>query len=140
MNNIYTLKQLKRNYNTDKQCLDFIFNLRFANLLNCLKCGSKTKFYHAVGTHNYKTTCGHWLSPLKDTIFEGTKIDLSIWFYAIFMLSTSKNGVSAKKIERTLGVTYKTAWKIAKEIRTIMINYDSVFQHNITEIDETDIE
>jgi hypothetical protein len=63
---------------------------------------------------------GRQISPLAGTIFEKSTTPLSLWFYAIFMFSTSKNGVSAKELQRQLGVTYKTAWRMASQIRKLM--------------------
>jgi hypothetical protein len=57
---------------------------------------------------------------LADTIFRKSETSLWNWFYAIYQFSVAKNGVSAKELERTLGVTYKTAWRMAKQIRLLM--------------------
>ncbi|GAI69364.1 unnamed protein product, partial [marine sediment metagenome] len=53
-------------------------------------------------------------SPLADTIFHKSSTSLKDWFYSLYLFSVSKNGVSAKELERQLGVTYKCAWRIAK--------------------------
>ena len=63
--------------------------------------------------------CGYQLHPLADTIFHKSETPLKSWFYAIFLFANSKNGVAAKELERQLGVTYKTAWRMAKQIRML---------------------
>ncbi len=80
--------------------------------------------------------CGHQLHPLAGTIFHKSSTSLKNWFYAIFLFSTSKNGVSAKELERQLGVTYKCAYRIAKQIRKLFDESISILT-NIVEIDET---
>jgi hypothetical protein len=76
------------------------------------------------------------LHPLADTIFRKTTTPLKDWFYAIYLFSVSKNGVSAKELERHLGVTYKTAWRMAKQIRLLMAQEDSKLSGRV-EADET---
>jgi len=82
------------------------------------------------------TDCGNQISPLADTIFHKSKTPLKGWFYAMYLFSVSKNGVSAKELERHLGVTYKTAWRIAKHVRMLMQQGDNQLT-GIVEIDET---
>lgn len=77
--------------------------------------------------------------PLADTIFRKSETSLWNWFYAIYQFSVSKNGVSAKELERTLGCSYKTAWRMAKQIRLLMQQESDMLGGNGTavEIDET---
>lgn len=64
--------------------------------------------------------CGNQISPLANTIFHKSDTPLRSWFFAVYMFSVGKNGVSAKELERALGITYKCAWRIAKQIRSLM--------------------
>jgi transposase-like protein len=69
---------------------------------------------------------------------EGSTTKLSAWFYAIYLFSISKNGVSAKELQRALGVAYKTAWRIGHKIRELMgTDIDSMQMTGIVEVDET---
>jgi transposase len=72
---------------------------------------------------------------LAQTIFRKTTTPLTSWFHAIYLFSVAKNGVSAKELERHLGVTYKTAWRIAREIRKLMTD-DDIQMSGIVEMDE----
>src|SRR5207245_9495089 len=62
-------------------------------------------------------TCGHSLYPLAGTIFHKSSTSLHLWFYAIYIMASTRCGVSAKHLEHELGVTYKTAWRMFNLIR-----------------------
>ena len=63
--------------------------------------------------------CGHQLYPLSGTVFHKSSVPLRLWFFAVYLFVSSKNGVSAKELQRQLGVTYKCAWRIARLVRTL---------------------
>lgn len=123
----YTFKDFQRDFPTDDVCLDYIFKQKFTDT---------DKYYKVKGRKCYASVTGQQIHPLKGTIFEKSSTPLTIWFYAIFQFSTSKNGVSAKKLQRDLGVTYKCAWRIAKKIRELM-NEDGLTLSGTVEVDET---
>lgn len=87
----------------------------------------------------YQCSCGYQISPLAGTVFEKTTTPLQYWFYAIFLMTNTRSGVSAKQLQRELGVTYKTAWRIFKQIRILMANANSSGGKldGTVEIDET---
>lgn len=134
----YTKKQFEAEYPDDDACLETVFQNRFGDLKICPKCGvSDTKFYRVKKRQCYACMhCGYQLHPLAGTIFRKTTTPLKDWFYAIYLFSVAKNGVSAKELERHLGVTYKTAWRMAKQIRLLM-QQDSDKLTGIVEVDET---
>jgi transposase-like protein len=133
----YTFKQFKEEYPDDEACLEAVFQNRFGDLRWCPKCGAETKFYRVKKRQCYACMhCAHQLHPLADTIFRKSSTSLWNWFYAIYMFSVSKNGVSAKELERHLGVTYKTAWRMAKQIRLLMEQDGEMLTGNV-EVDET---
>jgi transposase len=132
----YTIKHFKKDFPDDEACLDYIFNRRYGKNYTCPKCG-KTGFYKVAGRKCYACAwCAYQLHPTSGTIFHKSSTKLTDWFFAIFLMSQSKNGVSAKELERHLGVTYKTAWRIQKQIRTLM-NQDKVVLAEVVEVDET---
>lgn len=136
----FTIKQFEAKYPTDDACLEEIWEHRFGGLDQCPSCSKKTKFYRVKGRKCYKCPfCAYELHPLADTIFHKSSTSLKNWFYAIFLFANSKNGVSAKELERQLGVTYKTAWRIAKQIRTLFQDQDvdGQMMKEIVEADET---
>jgi transposase len=133
----FTIKQFNEKYIDDNSCLYQIFLSRYSHLENCPECDSKFSYYKVKDRKCYACAyCGHQLHPLAGTIFHKSSTSLKNWFYAIFLLSTSKNGVSAKELERQLGVTYKCAYRIAKQIRKLFDESVNILT-NIVEIDET---
>ena len=64
--------------------------------------------------------CGYQVYPTAGTPFESTRTPLRDWFYVMFLFCASRNGVAAKEVERQLGVTYKTAWRMCNLIRKYM--------------------
>lgn len=133
----YTIKNLRSDFPSDKACLDFIFKNRWPRGLTCQNCESKD-FYHVKGRKSYACKCGYQVSPTEGTIFHKSSTPLTLWFHAIFLMSQSKNGVAAKELERQLGVTYKCAWRMARQIRLLMTDDDGPLGGNeIVELDET---
>ena len=115
----YTIKDFRADFPNDKTCLAFIFNNRYPKGLSCPKC-DKSAFHAVEGRRSYACACGFQVYPTEGTIFHKSPTPLTLWFHAIFLMSQSKNGVAAKELQRHLGVTYKCAWRIAKQIRLIM--------------------
>ena len=133
----YTKKQFEAQYPDDDACLEAVFQARFGNVKFCPSCAAETKFYRVKKRQCYACQwCGYQLFPLAKTIFRKTTTPLKDWFYAIYLTSVSKNGISAKELERHLGVTYKTAWRMCKQIRLLM-KPGSDMLSGIVEIDET---
>lgn len=106
-------------YASDKTCLAFIFKNRYPKGLECPKC-ERNAFVPVEGRRSYACACGYQVYPTEGTIFHKSPTPLTLWFHAIFLMSQSKNGVAAKELERQLGVTYKCAWRMAKQIRLLM--------------------
>ena len=134
----YTIDNLHEKFPDDDACLDFMFAQQYGSLTACSKCGVVNPRYYRVRNRKcYECNdCGYQLSPLANTIFHKSDTPLKKWFFAIYMFSVSRNGVSAKELERTLGVTYKTAWRMAKQIRLLMAQEDEKLVGKV-EVDET---
>src|SRR5213078_4973853 len=64
--------------------------------------------------------CGTQVSPMAGTIFEHSSTSLRLWYYAMYLMSSTRCGISAKQIQRETGVTYKTAWRMFKQIRSML--------------------
>lgn len=136
----FTIKQFNDKYPDDDACLNEIFQQRYGSLTTCPKCQKETKFHRVKGRKCFKCQyCAFELHPLADTIFHKSSTSLKNWFMAIYLFANSKNGVSGKELERHLGVTYKTAWRMAKQIRQLMQNQDQdgEMMCSIVEADET---
>jgi transposase len=117
----YTLATMQKEFPDDDACLDVIFQKRYGHLEFCPYCAVQTKFYRIRTRKYYKCPhCAFELYPLANTIFHKSETSLTKWFFAIYLFGNAKNGTSAKELERHLGVTYKTAWRMAKQIRHMM--------------------
>lgn len=134
----YTIKQFNERFPDDDICLDYMFEQAYGNMPACLKCGvAEPSYYRVKNRKCYECKdCGYHIHPLADTIFHKSATSLKSWFYIIYLFSVAKNGVSAKEVERHLGVTYKCAWRIAKQVRELMQQTGSQLT-GIAEIDET---
>lgn len=132
----YNINNLRNQFNTEKQCLEYLLSLKCKEFNHCPKCGKYTKFWFIKSKRRFDTNCRHSIYPTKNTIYYKSSTPLTAWFQAIFMFSISKNGVAAKELERMLGVTYKTAWRMANKIRSLMQSDINVIS-GIVEMDET---
>ncbi|HLK28958.1 MAG TPA: IS1595 family transposase [Puia sp.] len=135
--NKLTINQFRTAYPNDDACLDKIFQLRFNNLI-CPKCESDNKFKRVEGRRSYFCpNCAFQIYPTKDTIFEKSTTSLLDWFLIIYMQCTTRNGVSAKEIERTLNVCYKTALRMAHQIKILMADKRMPKLTGTVQIDES---
>lgn len=116
----FTIQDFFKRFPDDDACLDHLFNTRFGDEPACPKCGEIGKFRRLAKLPAYTCNCGHHIHPMVGTPFAKSRTPLQKWFYAMYMFTTTRNGVSAKEIQRQLGVTYKTAWRIGHEIRKYM--------------------
>lgn len=131
LSNKFTINDFNKKYPDDDACIAEIFNKKFGSLKECPECKKPFKYYKVNNRKCYACQfCANQIYPLANTIFHKSDTPIRLWFYAIFLFSASKNGVSAKELERQLGVTYKTAWRIAKQIRML-------FEENGKQLDNT---
>ena len=120
-----TVTQFFNTFPDDDACLRHIFDVRFRQGHECPKCKRSAKWSKIKAERAMSCQwCGHHIHPTVGTIFENSQTSLQIWFYAMYLFTITENGVSAKELQRTLGVTYKTAWRIGHKIREHMANVD----------------
>jgi len=132
----YTVKDFNADFPNDAACLDYLFKNRWPDGGKC-KCGKSNCFYPVNDRRSYACSwCGAQIYPAAGTIFHKSETSLRTWFFAIFLMSSSKNGVAALELERQLGVTYKTAHRMGHKIRELMKNGNTMLS-GIVEADET---
>ena len=120
-----TLRQFQDRFPTEDSCLEHLKLVRIGERHECEKCGKDAQFYRAKKRRSYACEhCGHQIYPTAGTPFHRTRTSLRDWFYVMFLFCTKRNGVSAKEVERQIGVTYKTAWRMCHEIRKYMAIVD----------------
>ena len=138
----YSLMEFLKTYPDDAACLDRLWRARYApdgHHAECPKC-ERTRKFHRTKTRAAYTcdSCGHHVHPMKGTIFEKSTTSLTLWFYAIYLMTSTRCGISAKQLERELGVHYETAHRMIKKIRTeLMHDRDAAPLSGDVEIDET---
>ncbi len=120
-----TVQDFFNKFPTDETCLEHLMMLRFGNPLDCPKCEAEGQFAKLKKLPAYACpTCGHHIHPMVGTPFERSRTPLQKWFYAMYLFTTSRHGVPAKELQRQLGVTYKTAWRMGHELRKYMAGVD----------------
>ena len=123
----------------DAACLAYLVAELYPDGIHCPTCKKVTKHHRDAGRPSYSCGfCGHHEHPMKGTIFEGSATSLKLWFDAIYLMASTRCGISAKQLEREIGVTYKCAWRMFKQIRS-MLDQDDLFLAGTIEIDETQI-
>lgn len=117
----YTIKDLQNDFPDDAACLEWLVNYLYPGGINCKLCKKITP-HHAMKTRKSYSCeiCGHHVHPKSGTIFEASSTPLTLWFYVIYLMTATRAGISAKQLERELGVTYKTAWRMFHQIRKMM--------------------
>src|SRR5438445_9853480 len=117
----YTFKNFQRQFPDDATCLEWLRNYIYPDGIYCIKCEATTLHHRVKSRPSYSCDhCGHHVHPTADTIFHKSPTPLTIWFYAIYLMAQTRCGISAKQIQRETGVTYKTAWRMFKQIRTML--------------------
>lgn len=132
----YTTKQFQADFPNDNACLEYMLNQRWpGGVALCVECGVERKHYRVTGRTCYACpVCGNHIFPLAGTIFHKSTTSLTTWFFVIKLMTSTRVGVSAKQIQRETGVTYKTAWRMMKQIRTLMA--EKITLRGPVEIDE----
>ena len=137
----YTLKDMQNDFPDDKACLDWLLNYRYPNGITCKNCGVVNAKHHYTASRKSYTCqwCGWHVSVTANTIFHKSSTPLTLWFYAIYLMAQTRTGISAKQLERELGVTYKTAWRMFKMIRSRLDEDGDAFGSDggDVEVDET---
>jgi transposase-like protein len=136
--------EFMRDFPDDATCLNWLWRTRYsADGLHalCPKCEIETPFKRYGTTQQRQswtcTMCGHHLHPTAGTIFHKSSTSLHLWFYAMYLMTSTRCGISAKQLERELGVTYKTAWRMFHLIRNSLMEQTDESMSGDVEMDET---
>ncbi len=133
----YTINHFNAQFPDDDTCLEWLVKNRWPEGITCPKCGQVTKHHRVTNRPVYACAiCGHHVSPMAGTIMEHSSTSMRLWFYAMYLMASTRCGISAKQLERELGVTYKTAWRMFKQIRS-MLAEDITLEGSSVEIDAT---
>ena len=121
----FSVREFFDRFPTDDACLEHLMELRYGLRHPCDKCLHLATFHRLAERPAYSCSqCGAHVYPCAATIFQDTRTPLQMWFYAIYLFVTTRHGVSGKELQRELGVTYKTAWRIGHQVRKLMEQAD----------------
>jgi transposase len=136
----YTINDFNRQFPDNDSCLEHLKEQRFpGGVTLCDKCGVERKHHRVTGRPAYACGhCGTMISPMAGTIFEKSSTSLHLWYYAMYLMASTRCGISAKQIQRETGVTYKTAWRMFKQIRSLLSEDTGMqLEGDSVEMDET---
>lgn len=129
--------EFMRLFPDNDSCLDYLKAKFYADGTECPSCGKPSKFHRIKGRSAYSCQfCGHHVYPTAGTIMHKSTTSLQLWFWAIYLMSSTRCGISAKQLEREIGVTYKTAHRMFKQIRSLLLQDDELLTGEV-EVDET---
>lgn len=131
-----TMVEFDERFATERTCQQYLMRVRWPDGWRCPQCGHD-KAWLTCRHHFHCARCDHQSSLTAGTVFHGTHKPLRLWFKAIFLMTTQKNGLSAKALQRHLGVSYATAWTWLHKLRAVMGRYGQVALHKTVEVDET---
>lgn len=134
----FTYNQFLEMFPDNEACLVYLKEQFFSDGTECPKCGKASKFHRIKGRSAYSCQyCGHHVYPTAGTIFHKSTVSLQLWFFAIYLMSSTRCGISAKQLEREIGVTYKTAHRMFKMIRTLLSDEGEPPLSGKVEVDES---
>jgi transposase-like protein len=134
----YSVWDFNNEFPNDTACLEYVKEQRWPNgITRCAKCKVERKHYRVGNRTAYACDhCGNHIFPLAGTIFEKTSTPLKLWFYAMYLMGSTRCGISAKQIQRETGVTYKTAWRMFNQVRSLLSEGDLQLEGPTVEVDE----
>jgi transposase-like protein len=133
----FTIHQFNRMFPNDDVCLDVLRSHVYPEGITCRSCNEIRPHHRLTQRKAYSCDyCGTHVYVLAGTIFEKTTTPLVSWFYAMYLMGQTRCGISAKQLERELGVTYKTAWRMFNKIRWLLSEDFTILSGEV-ELDET---
>jgi transposase-like protein len=131
------LLEMLNKYDNDEKCREILTKLRWPEGVTCPRCKERKVCYLESRKQFECGSCGYQFSVLTGTIFNDTHLALEKWFAATMLLCEAKKGMSACQVQRTLGISYKTAWYLCHRIRAAMAECDKPMLDGKVEVDET---
>jgi len=132
-----TLDELEARFGTEDACLSYLSRLRWRDGFHCPRCQGAKAWPTARGLRTC-AACGYQASVTAGTIFEGTRKPMTMWFRAIWWVTSQKTGASALGLQRVLGLgSYETAWSWLHKLRRAMVRPGRDRLRGVVEVDET---
>jgi len=133
-----TKAQFDAEFPDDEACFRYVSESHFpGGVAHCKKCERDRRHYRVTGrTALACDVCGHHIYPLAGTIFHKSSTSLRLWFQALYIMGSTRCGISAKQLQRETLVTYKTAWRIFRQVRSLLREEPKMASSSV-EMDET---
>jgi transposase len=138
----YTFKTFQSEYPDDAACLTKLMEINCGGTeIRCPACDVRSQFHAMTKRRAFACQeCGHHIYPAAHTNFHKSRTKLTIWFFAMYLMTSTRHGVAAKEVQRQTGVTYKCAWRMCHELRKLMASADYTGpMRGHVEIDETHV-
>ena len=132
-----TFIEFQDKFSNEIKCKEYFFELKWPEGHVCESCGSKE--YKKISTRNkyYCCECAKQFSLTKDTIMEGTKLELRLWFCAIYLMAKDKRGISNLQLSKELKINYRSALLMTRNIKNVMSQRDMEYMlEGIIDMDE----
>lgn len=131
-----TLMEFETRFSTEESCRQYLVQLRWPEGFRCPRCGG-TKHWRLDDLYIQCANCHYQATVTAGTIFQGTHLPLTVWFRAIWWVTSQKDGASALGLKRILGCSYKTAWTLLHKLRRAMVRPGRDRLSGNVEVDET---
>ena len=132
-----TMREFFQMFPDEKACLNYLIDLRWPTGFMCPMCNVASTPWFKSRNRLACPRCRHQVTITANTIFENTRTPLTTWFEAAWLVTTAKNGLSAKTLERTIGTSYHVAWMMLQRFRVAMVNAERTKLSGTVEVDET---
>jgi len=132
-----TIREFFQMFSDEQSCLNYLIDLRWPAGFQCPVCKQRSTPWHESRNRLACPQCRHKVTIIADTIFEKTRTPLTTWLEAAWHVTTAKNGMSAKTLERTIGTSYHVAWMMLQRVRVAMVNAERTKWTGTVEVDET---
>ena len=133
-----TLLEFERRFRTEEACREYLTRLRWPEGFRCPRCKSGHSWLNARRGLLECAGCHYQVSPTAGTIFDRTRLPLTLWFRAVWLVTSQKGGVSALGLQRQLGMKrYETVWTMLHKLRRAMVRPDRDRLSGRVEVDET---
>lgn len=136
-----SLLEFQRHFPDESACAAYLAAARWPESFVCPDCGGRRACLLATKAHTYQcSTCHKQTSVTAGTVMHGSKLSLTVWFWAAYLMATHSNGISARQLWRQLGLgSYKSAWLLCAKLRRAMVNPGRDPLSGLVEVDETQI-
>ena len=136
-----SLIEFQQRFSNEAACVEYLFAARWPQGFRCPGCGNGKAWQLQTKPWTWECAgCGKQTSVTAGTIMHHSKLPLTTWFWATYLMATHSNGISALQLQRQLALgSYKTAWLMCAKLRRSMLTPDRSPLAGLVEVDETEI-